>query len=141
MNDTIKYFSLQEMTATSVRVKNYPTSWQQIDNLIKLAHTLDLVRGKLGKPIKVNSAFRSPFVNAAVKGSNTSAHMKGLAADICAWSQKECDNRKLAAIIIEFCNYDQLIIYHERVGVPSSKIRFIHLGLSLDNPRKQIIHK
>lgn len=140
MND-IKYFSLQEMTATSVRVKNYPTSWQQIDNLLKLAHTLDFVREKLGKPIRVNSAFRSPLVNAAVKGSNTSAHLQGLAADICAWSQKEFDNRNLAAIINEYCDYDQLIIYHERVGVPSSKIRFIHLGLSLDNPRKQIIHK
>lgn len=137
----IKYFTPQEMIATSVRAKNYPTSWQQIDNLNKLAHTLDFVRGKLGKPIKVNSAFRTQFVNAAVKGSNTSAHTKGLAADICAWSQKECDNRELAAIIDEFCDYDQLIIYHERVGIPSSKIRFIHLGISKDKPRKQIIHK
>ena len=40
------------------------------------------LRALLGKPVSVNSAYRSPEVNAAIKGSKTSQHCHGTAADI-----------------------------------------------------------
>jgi hypothetical protein len=51
-------------------------------NLRRLAAFLEALRAFLGKPISVNSAYRSPEVNAAIKGSKTSQHCHGTAADI-----------------------------------------------------------
>ena len=50
------------------------------EHLVK--HVLDPLRELAGSPISVNSGYRSAAVNAAVGGSKTSDHMKGLAADI-----------------------------------------------------------
>jgi len=55
-----------------------------VANLTELAGYLEAVRVLLGVPIHINSAYRSPKVNAAVGGSTTSAHMTGQAADFVA---------------------------------------------------------
>jgi zinc D-Ala-D-Ala carboxypeptidase len=46
------------------------------------ANVLDPLRRKLGKPIVINSGYRSNWVNAAGGGASTSQHLKGEAADI-----------------------------------------------------------
>jgi len=75
-------FSLEELTITEVRnVDNTPNE-QQLYNLRRLAGFLEKVRRLLGKPIIINSAFRSPGVNKAVGGVKHSQHMDGCAADI-----------------------------------------------------------
>jgi zinc D-Ala-D-Ala carboxypeptidase len=52
-------------------------------NLTRLAQFLELVKAKLdGKPIMVNSAFRSKQVNDSVGSKDTSQHRLGCAADI-----------------------------------------------------------
>jgi uncharacterized protein YcbK (DUF882 family) len=43
---------------------------------------LQVLRDYLGKPIKINSGYRSPAHNAKVKGAKNSMHVKGKAADI-----------------------------------------------------------
>jgi uncharacterized protein YcbK (DUF882 family) len=43
---------------------------------------LQTIRDHLGKPIRVNSAFRSPAHNKAIGGASNSLHTLGLAADI-----------------------------------------------------------
>lgn len=51
-------------------------------NLAHLAvDLLEAVRALVG-PLRVNSAYRCPGLNAAIGGSKTSAHMDGLAADV-----------------------------------------------------------
>jgi uncharacterized protein YcbK (DUF882 family) len=43
---------------------------------------LQTIRDHVGKPIRVNSAFRSPAHNRAIGGASNSLHTLGLAADI-----------------------------------------------------------
>jgi len=55
----------------------------ELANLTRLAQFLELVKTKLdGKPIMVNSAFRSKAVNDSVGSKDTSQHRLGCAADI-----------------------------------------------------------
>ena len=60
-------------------------------NIVKVANQLQYLRDYLGKPIKVNSAYRSPEHNAKVGGSKTSQHLLGKAADITIQSLKPAE--------------------------------------------------
>ena len=77
-------FTLEELSHSEIAVRkgldNTPND-EQIVNLTELAMALDRVELLLGFPITVNSAYRSPKVNAAVGGSPVSAHIQGYAAD------------------------------------------------------------
>jgi zinc D-Ala-D-Ala carboxypeptidase len=80
------HFTLEEMTRTgqtSLQAKNREEAQAFLPALTELAQLLEVVRTHFGKPLKINSAFRGPAVNAATPGSSkTSQHMKGEAADI-----------------------------------------------------------
>ena len=58
-----------------------PAPWI-LDNLYRLANRLQVVRDLLGKPMLINSGYRTPAHNKAVGGSSKSYHMSGMAADI-----------------------------------------------------------
>lgn len=76
-------FTLAELTKTSTGITNMPPSKSEIySNLLRTAKMLQALRDWLGKPIIVNSGYRSPAVNKAVGGASNSSHMYGLAADI-----------------------------------------------------------
>ena len=75
------HFTLAELTITSTGLDNTPTP-EIISNLKILASTLERIRTSLNKPVTVNSAYRSPRVNNAVRGAGLSLHTQGLAADI-----------------------------------------------------------
>ena len=51
-------------------------------NVVKVANQLQYLRGEIGQPIRVNSAYRSPEHNEKVGGVKTSQHLLGKAADI-----------------------------------------------------------
>lgn len=75
-------FTLAELTVTNVKAPNNPTG-VEIERLRALAvNILQPLRDALGKPVVVNSAYRSPQVNAIVGGVPTSQHSRGEAADI-----------------------------------------------------------
>ena len=77
-----KNFSLKELTTTNVNAPNNPTG-VEIERLRQLViHVLQPLRDRLGLPIIVNSAYRSPQVNKIVGGVPTSQHSRGEAADI-----------------------------------------------------------
>ena len=89
----MKYFTLEELTksATAIakKIDNTPTTEVQL-NLIKLVDkVLDPLRIAYGKPIKVNSGYRCPKLNKAVRGSATSQHVLGQAADITGGNKTE----------------------------------------------------
>lgn len=48
----------------------------------RLATNLQVLRDVVGKPIHINSGYRSPAHNAKIGGKTASFHLKGLAADI-----------------------------------------------------------
>ena len=76
-------FTLEELTITDHReFDNTPNEAEQA-NLVRLAGLLESVKVALGgKPVMVNSAFRSKQVNDAVGSKDTSQHRIGCAADI-----------------------------------------------------------
>ena len=51
-------------------------------NMVKVANQLQILRNHLGKPIQINSAWRSEEYNASVGGVKDSQHIMGRAADI-----------------------------------------------------------
>ena len=51
-------------------------------NVVKLANQLQILRNHLGKPIIINSGYRSPQHNKKVGGSPNSQHLLGKACDI-----------------------------------------------------------
>ena len=51
-------------------------------NIVKLADQLQILRNFIGRPIKINSAYRSPSHNKMVGGAKNSQHLLGKAADI-----------------------------------------------------------
>lgn len=62
-----------------------------LDNIIKLASQLQYLRDKIGKPIKINSAYRCESHNKAIGGSSNSQHKIGKAADIVVKDMKPYD--------------------------------------------------
>lgn len=141
-----RFFTFAEMTRTDTGLDNRPTTWEQVENLMVTASRLDTIREKFGKAVRVNCAFRSDAVNNRVGGVPTSAHTQGLAADICAYDGTETGNRRLYDICRESLlslSIDQLILYTEKPGVESSRIRFMHVGFraSGEKPRGQILFK
>ena len=130
----MKYFTIKELcrsvTAIQKGIDNTPDS-TIVNNLNQLVdNILDPLREKYGKPIHVNSGYRCPALNSAVKGSKTSSHLKGLAADITVGSPIK--NKKLFDLIQELnLPYDQLI--------DEKNYSWIHISFS-KKPRKQILH-
>jgi zinc D-Ala-D-Ala carboxypeptidase len=78
-------FTLEELTVSEIAARrnldNTPNA-TEVANLVRVAELLEQVRALLGKPILVNSAFRSKPVNDAVGSRDTSQHRLGCAADI-----------------------------------------------------------
>ena len=78
-----EHFSLEELTHTDHREFDNTPNDAEKANLQRLAAFLEQVKGLLGgKPVMVNSAFRSKQVNDAVGSKDTSQHRIGCAADI-----------------------------------------------------------
>jgi hypothetical protein len=130
----MKYFTLKELTRTSTDKTNVPGT-VETENLTNLVDKLlDPVREKWGKPIRINSGYRSIAVNLAVGGSATSQHLKGEAADITAGSKEE--NKKLFELIKFGFVFDQLIdetdytwlhVSLKRSGVGVNRQQILHL--------------
>ena len=102
------HFTLEELTHTDHReFDNIPNS-SEINNLKRLAEMLEEVKTLLdGKPIMVNSAFRSSAVNTAVGSKETSQHRVGCAADIRVPGLTP--DQVVKAIIGSPIAYDQII--------------------------------
>ena len=79
------HFTFEEIIESEYAIRhnlsNVPTDPDIVGNLHILAAGLERVRSKVCRPMVISSGYRSPKVNAGVKGSKTSRHMRGLAAD------------------------------------------------------------
>jgi hypothetical protein len=77
------HFTLAELTATSHREFDNTPNADETANLQRLAEFLEQVKKALGgKPVMINSGFRSKAVNDSVGSKDTSQHRIGCAADI-----------------------------------------------------------
>lgn len=134
----MKYFTLKELvrseTARVLKIKNEPTKEQE-QNLIALVdNVLDPLRGVYGKPIIVNSGFRSLKLNEMLKGSKTSQHMEGKAADITAGTLE--GNKVLYDWIVALdLPFDQLIWEKGNDSGPA----WVHVSYDKKKMRKQTL--
>ncbi len=132
----MKFFTIEELIKSDVakrnNIDNIPNE-QEKNNLIALIENiLDPLREAYGKPIIVNSGFRSNKVNKLAGGSNTSQHKLGQAADIRSKQNTKEENKKLFELIQKLnLPYDQLIDEYN--------FSWVHVSYSPRN-RKQILH-
>lgn len=100
-----KYFTFKELIHSNVaktkNIKNFPDTVESIERLIGLSSHLDTIRESYGKPISVNSGFRSKALNVLLSGSaSNSYHLYGRAADISG--QYFAD---LLRCVLDHCNF------------------------------------
>ena len=129
-------FTLKELTksdtATRLGLDNTPDD-EALENLKTLCEkVLQPVREHYGKSVTVNSDYRSPESNAAVGGSKTSDHCKGMAADIEIVGVANAD---LAQWIMDNLEYTQLILEFYTPGIPDSG--WVHVSYDPNNLKKQ----
>ena len=126
------HFTTEELTFTDHREFDNTPNEAEMANLRRLAQFLEQVKEVLGgKPIMVNSAFRSKAVNDAVGSKDTSQHRLGCAADIRVPGMTP--DEVVRAIIKSTLGYDQVIREFDRwthVSIPN---------LSTGTPRKQAL--
>lgn len=102
------HFTLQELTHTDHRKFDNTPEDLALANLKRLADLLEQVKVVLGgKPIMVNSAYRSKQVNDAVGSKDTSQHRLGCAADIRVPGMTP--DQVVRAILASTIQFDQLI--------------------------------
>lgn len=119
------HFTLDELTSSETAERN---GWDntpndaELANLTRLADMLEQVKVVLGgKPIMINSAFRSKKVNDAVGSKDTSQHRIGCAADIRVPGMTP--DEVVRKVIASGIAYDQIIREFDRwthISVPSS---------------------
>ena len=116
------HFTLAELTHTDHRsLDNTPNDAERA-NLQRLAEFLELVKVALGgKPIMVNSAFRSKAVNDAVGSKDTSQHRVGCAADIRVPGMTP--DQAVRALIATQLPFDQIIREYDawtHISIPNT---------------------
>lgn len=81
-----------------------------------LVSILDILRNQIGKPVHINSGYRTPTRNKAVGGAKYSYHMRGMAADIRVngMSAKEIANKLNAIVSPDECG---IIVYSAWVHI------------------------
>lgn len=115
-------FTLEELTHTDHRQHDNSPNDAELANLVRLAQFLEQVKEAVGgKPVIVNSAFRSAEVNQAVGSTDRSQHRRGCAADIRVVGMTP--NEVVNAIIAANLPYDQVIREFDRwthVSIPNT---------------------
>jgi len=126
MTNLTPHFTIEELTHTDHRdLDNTPTEREKciidgkevfvnaVANLPRLANFLEQLKVILnGKPIMINSGFRSEAVNDSVGSNNKSDHRRGCAADIRVPGMTPDEVTK--AIIASELPYQQVIREFDR---------------------------
>lgn len=132
----MKYFTLKELTssttATKYKIKNSPNKREEENLKSLIENCLDHIRTLWGKPIRVNSGYRSKELNLRIGGSSTSQHTKGEAADITTGGK--FTNKLLFNMIVESgIVFDQLI--------DEKDYSWIHVSYKKNGVnRRQVLH-
>ena len=128
------HFTLAELTHTDHRLLDNTPNATELVNIKRLAEFLETVKTTLGgKPIMINSAFRSKAVNDAVGSKDTSQHRLGLAADFRVPGM--APDAVVRAIIAAKLPYDQII---REFSDPVAGGGWTHISIS-DKPRRQAL--
>ena len=132
----MKFFTIKELTKSNeakCNKINIVSTKQEEQNLIALVENfLDPLSEAYGKPIIVTSGYRCERLNKLVKGSKTSQHRFGQAADIRTVEDTKEENKKLFDLIQQLnLPFDQLINEYD--------FDWVHVSYSSRN-RRQILN-
>ena len=135
MTQLTEHFTLEELTSSEIAERN---GWdntpndQELENLKRLAEFLEEVKTALGgKPVMVNSAFRSKQTNDGVGSRDSSQHRVGAACDFRVPGMTP--DQVVKAIMAAGLAYDQLIREFDR---------WTHISITNDpkgKPRGQVL--
>tara|TARA_R110001599_G_C11831326_1_gene618344 strand:+ start:172 stop:525 length:354 start_codon:yes stop_codon:yes gene_type:complete len=114
----LKYFKLEEFDSP-----DEPGSGRHMNK--EIIYMLDAVRKEYGKPIRVNSGYRTKARNKKIGGVADSSHIKGLAVDISCTTSS--DRFKLLSLLTK--------TGFKRIGVAKS---FIHVDIDKDKSQNVI---
>jgi hypothetical protein len=115
--------------ATNYGIDNSMNSGQLAKAMALAINCFEPIREHLGKPIRVNSGYRSPAVNKRIGGALTSQHSLGEAIDL------DLHDRDLFDWIIDNVEYDQLIAEFPSQG----KASWFHISYREGRNRKQVL--
>lgn len=129
----MKYFTIQELTRSNTAeakgIDNTPTPEEEKKLVALIENVLDPLREMYGGPITVNSGYRSPALNKAVKGSSTSQHVRCEAADITGGNKEA--NKRIFELIREKLPFDQLINEYD--------YSWVHVSYKSSGNRKEVL--
>ena len=132
-----EHFTLAELCKTSAKIPdaNIP-SHVHIKNLKRLCGWLERLRERVGKPIIINSGYRSEAVNKAVGGVKGSNHLTGCAADIRVSGIEQLV--RYAAILLDISDesqeaFDELLLERSPKGT-----YWLHFAVRPSGNRRKI---
>ena len=121
-------------TAKAKGISNVPNDVQLASMRLVAEKCFEPLREWYGKPIRINSFFRSVELNRAVKGSKTSDHVKGMAIDLDAGSNVE--NLKLFNWLKDNVEFTQLIHEYGDKSGPE----WVHISYNPNNLKTQLLY-
>jgi putative chitinase len=134
-----EHFNLKEFTKSETairkRIDNTPNAVHANNLKVVCEKILEPVRKHYGKPVRINSGYRGPALNAAVGGSSKSQHCNGEAIDF------EIDglpNPELAKWVSENCEFDQIILefYDPKEGPNSGWVHASYTSTGTNRKQK-----
>ena len=129
-------FSLMEFTKSQTDerngIENNPNEIHTIAMAELCLNVLERVRSAFGKPVMINSGYRSPALCEAIGSKPTSQHCDGEAADIEIFGVSNYD---LAKYIEKNLNFDQLILECWDGVEPNSG--WVHVSYVNDNANRK----
>ena len=140
----MKYFTIKELTrsatAQHLGIDNTPPA-----SAVKALHALvdnvlDPLSQAWGGLIMINSGYRCPALNDAVKGVKNSQHMLGEAADITILMSNRpfghSTDEQIARLIFnyakEYADFDQLILEHYTDKKTGRQHWWVHISCRID---------
>ena len=129
MDRISEHITFAEATYTSKKLPNIPSNKELEAMKLVALLCFEPMRKWYGKPLKINSFFRSAEVNKAVGGASTSQHLFGEAIDLTTGSKEE--NKKLFEWAKSHLTYDQIINEYD--------YSWIHISYRSGRNRMQVL--
>jgi hypothetical protein len=128
-------FQIQDLiksnTASASRINNMPNQAAMQNLQYLLNNVINPISNNFPYPIRISSGYRSPQLNAAVRGAQNSQHMLGQAADITT-GNRQSNQQLFNWIINSGINFDQII--------DEKGYQWLHISFNPNGCRKSVLH-
>lgn len=126
---------IRSESAKRLGISNQPTE-EHIENMKRFAMMVfEPIRARFDTPIYISSGYRSEKLNRAIKGSPTSQHCSGEAADIDMDGSSVITNADVFHYIKDNLEFDQLIWEFGDKNNPD----WVHVSYKDEGNRKEVL--